>query len=467
MNTIYSTIYPEVNQLKMFTHPDTGLTYQFLSTPQLMELAERALELLLSMGIDQVIVSEAGAVPFARICAWLAWKKNLPLRWYAVKVPRNVSETAHVTLQTYSFLSLNELLLFPNIQTNPIGFSFTRTNGELGLYDVGWALAKQDSAGPMPNLHLPIDYFTVDGRTLGEILESIQEHKPNPITDYLQNVTQTCALAQLLKKPFIFFDEYIDSGTTLFQSFRFFNLFAKDLQFKIFSYLIKIPKHSLDQKLCRSLYTLDDEYQAYQWGVYPFENRMDWLGYYYFITTNQFSKVSVSELFLHKGPDTDWPYLVDFLESLGDGTYLSDLQTECPIPQVAQFISRQHIIQFSLYLLEEIHCGKSKYSEFLFQLFDLYGPIWSPFPDDYHMSYLNAFAKIRPKMELLLTDQIIAKNYLNSRSQIVHHSAELFEQRRLLQQQNLFNALESVYGSAVEVLRRTNPFQLIEEHNEF
>src|SRR6185312_13805924 len=102
MNTIYSKLYPEVNQLEMFSHPITGLTYQFLSTPQLIELAERALGVLLSLGIEQVIVSESGAVPFARICACLAFEKKLPLRWYSVKIPRNVFETVDITLQTYT-----------------------------------------------------------------------------------------------------------------------------------------------------------------------------------------------------------------------------------------------------------------------------------------------------------------------------------------------------------------------------
>lgn len=426
IDTIISNIYPEINPLKMFPHPKTGLAYTLLSESQLIELANRSLEIMLSMGIEQVIVSESGAIPFARICAWLSLKNNLPFTWYSIKIPRNVNESAQITLKAYLSLSLDELRLDHKFEDKPAGFSFTE---------------------PSEAITLPEDYFDLQGKTLIEILETIQKdaHCPHAL-----ELTHAAGLTQLLEKPFIFFDEYIDSGKTLFQSFRFFNLFRKDLKFKIFSYLIKLPENQLNKNICASLYTLDTAEKAYQWGVYPFENRMDWLGYFYMANPEEFRKVSVAALcelndgFSHHRQSAS---LLHFLDILYQDEFLDDIKRHCQVQDVSSCITKAHFIQYSLYLLEKMHFGNSAWSEFLYQLFDLYGPIWSPLPDHFHLSYLEAFNTASHKIIPIFSSESLKQKYQEIRVHIIPTIARLIEMRRMNQQRSLLHTLEKTYES--------------------
>lgn len=421
---VLSEIYPEVDQLTMFPHPKTGRTYTMLCQTKLVELAERTLAMMMSMNIDQIIVSESGAVPFARVCAWISDKKQLPLKWYAIKVPRDISQCFNVTYQTYLSLTKQELILSNEIVTQGNSLCFSN---------------------PDVTFSLPENYFNQQEKKLREIIDTIEEEVELP------GCMATCknsGLAQILSKPFIFFDEFIDSGKTIFQTFRFLKLFNTRLDFKIVSYLIKLSKDEINSVVCQSLYTLDNEELAFQWGVYPFENRMDWLGYFYRIDCDYYHRINLAELsqYNSEGPDNLEKYL-DLVEQIFSGLLLNELKNSCRIAAVSAFISRAHIIQYSLYLLERNEFGVSEFSEFYYQIFDLYGPIWSPLPDDYHLSYLEVFEQYEPFIEDFLKTKSINETYKNIRFSIIRTIAALMDKRRIHQQQSLLTFLEKNYAS--------------------
>lgn len=421
-----SFIYPDINGSIQLPHPVTGLTYQSLTNTQLVTLAHQTLQRVVRTNIKQVIVSESGAIPFAKMCSWITVKKNLGIQWYSIKIPRDIQNCFLPTFQAYSLLSADQLKLTHNFNEPINEFDFSVNND---------------------NYQVAENYFDSHGMALRDIIESFNA-KLTHIEDYT-SINPSSGLANILKKPFIFFDEYVDSGKTLFQSLRFFQLFAKLPRFKIFCYLIKLHQKDIDSNICESLYTLDNEYEAYQWGTYPFENRIDWLGYYYLSNKNQFQKVAVAQ-FSSSNHDVSHyqTEILELINLLSQNIYLNQVKSACLIPDVAnKWINHNHLVQYSLYKLEEIHFGKGKVSEFLQLLFDMYGPSWSPLPDSYHLSYLDAFSKVNEAMNSFFSNEFVKKTYLCIRDQLLQQIIYLFKKRRFQQQQNLLKTLENHYES--------------------
>lgn len=422
IQNLIETIYPEVGEDIILPTPKTNLSYHMLSHNQLIDLANKSLDILVATRIDQVLVSEAGAVPFAKICAWLGHKRGLALQWYSLKIPRNINDCLSVTLSAFLKLSKEQLALSSDFNSEILSVDFNERYVLEGL---------------------PKEYFFLKERSLNEVLTAIQEDLNFSLDDSFVNLTQKSGLAQILTQPFIFFDEYLDSGTTLFQTFRFLKLFVRPLSFKLFCYLIKLPQDQLNTNLCQSLYTLDNEAEAYNWGIYPFENRIDWLGYFYRIQSQNYSKVTFTQLLDSHEEKKELPEELLYLYELcSNDERLEELKRTCVVPAVASYINKKHFIQYSLYLLEKNFKKNSKESEFLYQLFDMYGPIWTPLPDAYHLSYLQAFEKIGPKIMEALSVTMASVIYKTHRSSIIHAIASLIETRRKHYQYSLLTHLE-------------------------
>ena len=422
---ILSDIYPELDPVVMFPHPITGQTYKMLSSIQLIELANKTLATLIKMDIKQILVSESGAILFAKICAWISHKKKLDLQWYSIKIPRNIEESFLPTLQAFIKLSKDDLLLSHEYERNPSEFSFT-VNADHHL--------------------LPERYFNSDDLSLADILKSLRSEIKFPERDYFLSLTKSSALAMFLKQPFIFFDEYIDSGKTLFQSLRFFKLFANSPQCKVFSYLIKLHETEINRNICACLYTLDTEHQAYTDGVYPYENRIDLLGYYYISNKDSFQRKSIAEQnSLHTKETSHSNKLLQFIQSLDNHTIHAEVRSQCSIPEISQWITNHHLVRYYLYKLEESNYGKSAYSELLYHLFDMYGPTWSPLPDSYHLCYIDAFCKTDKNINQHIATTFIRRHYRENRYRIMQLVTYLLETRRTHHQHNVLITLENSY----------------------
>ena len=45
-----------------------------------------------------------------------------------------------------------------------------------------------------------------------------------------------------------------------------------------------------------TLYDLDTQLECYRFGIYPFENRIDLIGYFYYLNNNAFQKIQLIEI---------------------------------------------------------------------------------------------------------------------------------------------------------------------------
>ena len=448
----FGDIYPKLNTLSCFRHPKTELCYDWLTPKSIIQLAEQSIMLIAKTGIFQVFVSECGAVPFAKLCAKIAEKKQMNLTWYCIKVPREIDKSFESTFQYYCNRKAADFLLPLDFHANPKNESFSvSASAEPHFVIARNEVTKQSSSPENPGL---LRHFVPrNDEGLANIMNELQ--KPNDLEKNkeeqasllsLQSKTKSSDLFQILQKPFIYFDEYIDSGKTLFQTIRFLQLFNPGVQFKLFCYLIKLPQAQLNPDFISSLYTLDSEEEAYQFGVYPFENRLDLIGYYYFNDNHHFKRSCISSLSsplqgtpltIKKFPLAELFGIINLALPL---ELKSSVQKQCAIPEVAQFIQEHHLVQYALYRLEILYYASTDISELLFQLFDMYGPVWSPMPDEYHLDYLNAFEKMTPIFDKYLNLENILSSYVAHRETLINHVAAFCENTR----QQFYTQLENV-----------------------
>ena len=104
-------VYPRFDNLRDFPDPLTGEVYSWLTLPQLIQLAEQTVDRLVRLDIAQVLVSETGAVPYAKVCAWISRRRKLNLQWYSIKVPRRIEDVLAPTLQHYLEVGKRDLAL--------------------------------------------------------------------------------------------------------------------------------------------------------------------------------------------------------------------------------------------------------------------------------------------------------------------------------------------------------------------
>jgi len=436
-------IFPELDNLSPFVHPRTRLSYRWLNSSQIIELAEKSLNQLVQLDIDQVIVAESGAMPFAKVCQWLSKKKGLNLHWYSIKVPRDIHDFLEPTIQYGLKQTVNEWKISENFDQTPVGFG---ARAEINPGMMGEVCLPPLSSEL--NALLESKYFETPSLSL---MEALRTAPKNPSHERLSSLTRESDLSKILAKPFIYFDEYIDSGKTLFQTIRFLNLFAEKLDFKLFSYMTKLPKSQVSD-YSTSLFTAETEFDAYKIGVYPFENRVDWIGYFYFTQPGLYKRISVSELALEIasiGGNCDSSLLKNqsgkYIEIVNWPDLTSTVKSNCTIPVVADYISQHHVQQYGFFLLEKISRGSTPTSEFFFQLFDMYGPVWSPMPDDYHFNYWETFEKSRPQLESALSNPTVQELYERIRRALVCEVAALCESRRADLNHSLTLELEKKY----------------------
>ena len=80
------------------------------------------------------------------------------------------------------------------------------------------------------------------------------------------------------------FDEYIYTGTIL-RNFNFYaKLICKNANFKIGAYAIFVDNINNFEQIQFSLYSKSTIMEGYTKGVYPYEDRIDKIGYFYHIT---------------------------------------------------------------------------------------------------------------------------------------------------------------------------------------
>lgn len=438
----------------LYNKPDTlshfntkECSYTFLSNKQTVSLTARLAGRIEKSPYEKVLVAETGASPIAEICDVLLQRTTKDVEWQCIKVPREpVKNILHPLIHYLTEEERKEKLpqnslerLTNDLQTVGVDETLIVTLPQMSREEILRFLTKQ----------IPIDEYNHELPSLPELLRQLPTREQSQMQTIVSHVTQDCRFPRFLQNPFLYFDEYIDSGKTLQQTDIFMNFLAKTPDYKTLSYYVFIAYPQHFSVVFSTLYSHDTREECYRLGAYPFENRIDLIGHFYAISDDFFKRISVTELPVSSEQITeqDGKRLLTELNSVIKKEKLLDIVVNgLENSEVKSFVKNEHVLRFLFYLLEKEISGDSEVSQFLWQCFDMYGPCWSPLPDRFHLDYYKGFSELErnlPKDSL----QNCLELYRSCRSAILVAITQEFDKRRAAWQRDTKALIKEEYGN--------------------
>lgn len=385
-------LFGKVDNLEMFIHPQFNEKFKFMNEIQSVKLAKDILEGFIKSGYEQIVVIESGTSPLISIIKGLEECKKSNLKLMQIKIPRDLNFNLYKWFETY--LSENELNTVIEISNRNI-------------------LRKEALKEQCDNFNLENFIGTEKFTIYDSINDSKSYSEENKV---FHEILKGTKLYEIFTKPFLLFDEYINAGTIIRNFNGIVRLFTNNPDFKLSAYCMFLDNPEKYKKISFTLYDNSSELEAYRNGAYPFENRIDLIGYYYFISRNDFEKVYLDELKseilnqedaknsnLKSKNDYNNESLKEFYKNLNkvinENNLLEKLIENLEENQVKQYVSNNDIIRYLLKYLDEKEYGKNKIADFLDQVFELYAPSWSPMPVIFHLDYWNGFSKIQKDID--------------------------------------------------------------------
>lgn len=431
---VLETLFGEVHNLTCFVHPKYKKRYRFLTNRKIGQYATQLVQVIRDSGFRRIVVAETGASPLAFLCQKLLADdgKDAP-RWLYVKFPREPIKNIFSILKFYlsnkelraqlpvrQIKKIHSLVLQSgdNKKTRSAKF-ISKNRGELLKY--------------LCNIMPPQD-FEPRKKPLVRLLKTLSGGKQNVSQQAIAIVFENTEIAKFLSEPFLYFDEYIDSGTTLSSAEMYFGFFSAKPEFKLLSYYINVPGAETLPSVAYAMFNADSQRQCYMAGAYPFENRVDLIGYFYYLDECTFKKVTTEDIYKkyrrHKATKNTEQFLSILERLIKKYRLLEQVRSQCKLRQVSTFIGQNHVTRYLLWRLEIELSGRNISSEFLWLLWDMYGPIWSPLPDSYHLDFWYGFTGLDKTTERIAESRSLLLEYSRYRQAIFFSVARSCIKRR-------------------------------------
>ena len=411
--------YGKIDNLSKFINEDFGRGFKYKDDKQSIKMAQMVFDEIIKSNYKNVIFIESGTAPLFKIITLLPEYKVSDINFIQLKIPRDLNFNLFDWFKLYlSKTELNQNVLINN-------HLLPRCNYLKNLCD----------KTNLDNL-IQKKPFT--------IIDSINDN-----FDYNYNILKQfnkvlygTKLSKFFNSKFLVFDEYINAGTII----RNFNLFAKLFNikpdFKLSAFCMFLEKPNLVDKIAFTLYSKETELECYTNGAYPFENRIDLIGYYFY-SADTFEKIYLDDLLnvLNEGKNCKAFYktIKDYILK---NDLLSKLKSNCVEEQVRNYIRIEDIARYIIKDLEFKLYGISKYYDFLDQVFEIYAPAWSPMPVKNHLDYWNAFEKL--KCNIKYSESILRK-YKKYRTFILNQILKKFSTYRINWLKRINKKLGEIY----------------------
>lgn len=370
--------YKNLDNLSAFTNPDFNCKFRYMNEKESVLLAKKITEKFNQTKHKNIVVIESGTSPLIQIIKNLKSLKDKNL--LQIKIPRELNFNLYEWFKFY--IAENE---FKPIEKEMI------------------SLCKEIS---LPSIIKEKKFTIIDSINDNFEYDIFALKKFNKI---LKNTT----LSKIFQDEFLLFDEYINAGTII----RNFNLISKlfniNAKFKLSAFCIFVDNYENYNKIEFSLFDKRNEFQCYNDGAYPFENRIDLIGYYFYINKDSFKKVILSDLrkqFNQEKKTLEFEKLLDTF--IDEYDLVNKAKNFCQGKEVCSFINKNDLAKFIIKELEKSCFGSSIYYDFLDQTFEMFAPAWSPMPVKNHLDYWQAMDKVQSNIESL------KKPYIQNRNNI-------------------------------------------------
>ncbi|OGZ97179.1 MAG: hypothetical protein A2676_04205 [Candidatus Sungbacteria bacterium RIFCSPHIGHO2_01_FULL_51_22] len=425
-------LYGEVHNLTQFLHPTYRKKFRFLTDTGVVQYASRLAEKIHESGYRHIVVSETGASPLARICQRMLARKKRSLCWKYMKFPRDPVVNIFPILRSY-LIKKEQCAHLTTLEIERLCLLGRKLGGTtMRPAD----LMRKQRAEILEYLcdRIPPSDSRPHKKPLGLVLDTLSDGTASMSQQLVAAVLEHTRIAKFLNEPFLYFDEYIDSGATLATANRYFGFFTSAHTCKLLSYYINVPKAGKHSAVAYALFDADTKGECYGAGVYPFENRVDLIGYFYHLGKKTFRKVSLGEISAkykdQQGVASADRFLAELQKVLSHHKLLERVRGRCAVRPVKTFIDSRHVIRYLLWHLEKKRHDQSASAEFLWLLWDMYGPIWSPLPDAYHRDYWKGFEGLDEDIERIPEYNQLCKAYAANRRIILFRVAHVCTERR-------------------------------------
>ena len=364
-------LFGKVDNLNMFIHPKFNESFKFMDDKQSVILAKTIYEEFQKSNFKNIVVIESGTSPLIAIMKKLDEFRDCNFNIFQLKIPRDLD---------FNLLAWFNAYLSKEEKEEVIDFNTKSLTRYEALKEICESFSLEEFVGN--------DKFT--------IYDSVNNNKEYNLSNIdFNKVLNGTKLYEIFNQEFLLFDEYINAGTIIRNFNGVVRLFNNQPKYKLSAFCMFLDNPKKYDNIQFTLYDNSNELNCYRNGAYPFENRIDLIGYYYFITNTDFEKVYLDELKEEvKDNSTDLNKFYTQLNNLIDEQkILSILKNNFNEEQVKNYVSNKDIMRFIFKYLDEKIYGKNKYADFLDQVFELYAPSWSPMPVIYHLDYWDGFAK--------------------------------------------------------------------------
>lgn len=361
-------IYGEVDKIRNLRLEEDNEKFVLMNERQILELAITIVEKIEKSKYRTVVFAESGSAPLIRICEKVANERGIEIKWFGFKIPRDIDIDLYQFIKFY--LTKEELMQKKGLKTRAEILKEFCERIDLEKY--------------LPRKELLID----------EILREIGKEYEG---DSLDEILSGTYLYEVFSKEFLFFDEYFLSGT-IARNFSFFSkLICKKSKFKIAAYMIVSDNVENINEIEFSLYSQKNMMEAYRKGVYPYEDRIDIIGYFYNITSSEYCKIYIKDFIVeceNKKREMDI-FIQEIYEFIEEKELLSMIKSRCRKEMLKVFFNKEDIVRFVLKSFEQSIASNSKEAIFLDEVFELYAPIWLPMPKEYHYQYWKGLVRIQ------------------------------------------------------------------------
>lgn len=389
-------LFGEVDNLTMFVHPEFNEKFEFMNERQSIKLAQEILSKIIKTKIKNIVVIESGTSPLIAIIKKLKEYENAKINLYQIKIPRNLNFNLYEWFKTY-------------LEKEELEEIITYKQKQMKRREILKILCKK------------VNLEKIVGKEKFTIYDSIKNEKQYSYNQEFKEMLKGTKLYEIFNNPFLLFDEYINAGTIIRNFHVISGLFTNKPNFKIAAYCMFLDNPEDYEKIAFTLYSNHTELEAYKSGAYPFENRIDLIGYYYFITENYFEKIYLEDLQQEVESlvtNTDITKFYCYLNNwIIKNELLEKLKDNLQEKQVKQYVTNEDMMRFIFQYMDEKIYGKNKYADFLDQVFELYAPAWSPMPINFHIDYWNGFEKIKQEIDKIVLE--IEKEYKQNRFAII------------------------------------------------
>ena len=412
-------IFGKVDNLSMFVHPKYNERFSFMDYKQSIKLAKTIFNKFQKSHFKNIVVIESGTSPLITLIKRLNEYKYRDFNLIQLKIPRELD---------FNLLAWFSAYLSDKEKEEAVVFRDKKMTRIDALKIICNEFSLEDFIGN--------EKFT--------IYDSIRnEKKYNNRSKEFQDVLNGTYLFKTFNQKFLLFDEYINAGTIIRNFNGIVRLFSRNPNYKLSAFCIFIDNPEKYKNIEFALYDNRSELECYKNGAYPFENRIDLIGYYYFVNSCDFKKVYLEELQEETSKsnliDTNEFYL-ELIKIIRNNNLLEDLISSLTEVQVKNFVSNNDIIRFMLKHLDQKIYGNNKFADFLDQVFELYAPSWSPMPVIYHLDYWNGFEKIVDKINIVCSK--VEKKYMNYRFSVINQIIESLEMNKRKWEKNIEKELK-------------------------